>query len=176
MRYITLRLNERLNKVPLFADVESILDNLYVNNKSNMSTYKSYYLEDSYKTFYELSKLIKHSYTDQELITIANYIYHLKGSIISVDEFCRLFNINIYLNYQDFDLKIEITLGNLHIDDQISFSYYIKKLINELLFSLSSKIDILDIHFNIKIINNIEQAVTTKLINNIDTTYQYSLT
>lgn len=166
MRRISLKLNDRLNKIPIYNKCEVILDELYNNLDSKIETYDRAYLEDSYPTFYKLTKILSHNYTERELITIANYVYHLKGSIISIEEFCRLFNIDIVVNYQDFQLDVNFTLKNVYVDDPITFRMLLQKLMYELLFYIWNDFKIIDLHIVIDIVNNINQGISTKMFRN----------
>lgn len=166
MNNVSLRLNKNTNKITMFNQAESLLD-LYYNNEEAQFNSKEIKLESHYNTFYNLVSLLTHDYSNQELIIIANYIYHLKGSKFSLEEFNRFFNCEIICSFVDYQVDLNFVVVNVDTQSIEKFIYWYKLLIFELLFYDTLNIEIVKISTTVNCINELTRKISTDLINTI---------
>lgn len=130
---IKLQLNNRLNNIKLINIANNILNKYYRENSRGVF---HNVLLDRFDTYYNVIETLNDvKYNEFELKIIANKIWNMKGSIYSIYEFCKYFNIKILSMNSNSYNRVKLTIGEVNTDNLIKFDIELKKLIHDLLLS-----------------------------------------
>jgi hypothetical protein len=134
--------------------------------------YSAEYLMDVYKTIDTFANLCYHDYDKTELLFIYKSVYELSGIKDSLELLGTYMKFTIIVNYDQDDLKLDISIASDIFKDFSLAIHLIRELSHELLVFKNNDVEFENITIQIDNINKINSYIDENLL--IDKVYNKS--